>query len=767
MQRKTVSVRAEKELRALAQHPPSASGDAARMKGDSVMRSTAHRFVLIAALCLCSLLLAVGSAGPAGAGRTAPAAGSSLRGAAAPLSPAFLRSLVSPPLGTRSSAVGHGLGSTPGPQDFRYARGLQVPAASGAHPHAAAPSSYDLRTLNRVTSVKDQDPYGTCWSFASLGSLESGLMPGETWDFSENNMVVRSGFGPFSDGAYDHGGQIWMSTAYLVRWGGPVTESQDPYGGTSPAGLTPSKHVQEINWIPPRGSALDNDNLKNAVMAYGGADVSMGWYGSSSGSSYYNASTASYYYNGTSGTNHEVLVVGWNDSYAASNFATTPAGNGAFLVKNSWGTGWGSNGYFWASYYDSRFACNSNPSAVFSGAQPTTNYSGIYQYDPLGDCNEWGFSSSTAWFANVFTAQSTASVAAVGFYTMTPGTSYEVHTGSSLAAKTLRTSGTLAYMGYHTVTLPAAVGITSGQAFAVVVKVTSPGTTYPIAYEYPIAGYSGSATAQPGQSYVSSAGSSWTDLTTQVGNANVCLKAYTTGSAPTPTPTPSPSPTPTPTPTPSPSPSPSPGINVTAPTGTASYAVGASLAVSWTTSSAVSSGEFGVWARSPGGGWYIGQTLAAGGGTSFSTSIALSIPTGSGYQAIVAWRATPGSGAWTSFGTSPGSFTVTSGTAVNINVTAPTGLRSYHFAASLTVSWTTGSAVSSGEFGVWARSAYGGWYIGKSVAANGSSSYATTLTLLVPFGSGYQAIVAYRPTLGSGAWTTFGTSPGWFTVIAR
>ena len=37
-------------------------------------------------------------------------------------------------------------------------------------------------------------------------------MPGETWDFSENNMVVRSGFGPFSDGAYDHGGQIWMST---------------------------------------------------------------------------------------------------------------------------------------------------------------------------------------------------------------------------------------------------------------------------------------------------------------------------------------------------------------------------------------------------------------------------------------------------------------------------------------------------------------------------------------------------------------------------
>ena len=476
--------------------------------------------------------LAVGTAAPAGAGGATPPAAGAPHGSAAPLNPAFLPYVVSPPIIAPSSAAGgHGLGDIPGPQDFSYTRGMQVPGARGT-----PPATYDLRTLGKVSSVKDQGATGACWAFAALGSLESCLLPGETSDFSENNMVLNSGFGPFADGPYDSGGGIWMSTAYLVRWGGPVNESEDPYGGASPPGLTARKHVQEVDWIPFRGSATDNDNIKNAVMQYGAAEVSMSWPGSSEGDSYYNAATASYYYNGSEFVGHAVLIVGWDDNYPAANFATAPAGNGAFIVKNSWGAGWGSNGYFYVSYYDSKFGRDGSPTAVFDNAEPTTNYSGIYQYDPLGDCSEYGFSGSTGWFANVFTASSTASLSAVGFYTLAPGTSYEVYTGSSLATKTLRTSGTQAYMGYHTVTLPAPVAVTSGQPFAVAVKVTSPGTTDPIAFEAPYSGYSSAATAQAGQSYVSSTGSSWTDLTTRITNANVCLKAYTTGSGPTPIP---------------------------------------------------------------------------------------------------------------------------------------------------------------------------------------------------------------------------------------
>ena len=73
--------------------------------------------------------------------------------------------------------------------------------------------------------------------------------------------------------------------------------------------------------------------------------------------------------------------MGWDDSYPASNFATTPPGNGALLVRNSWGTSWGQGGYFWLSYYDS--VCPTE-SVAFYGVEPTTNYTRIYQYDPLG-----------------------------------------------------------------------------------------------------------------------------------------------------------------------------------------------------------------------------------------------------------------------------------------------------------------------------------------------------------------------------------------------
>ena len=121
---------------------------------------------------------------------------------------------------------------------------------------------------------------------------------------------------------------------------------------------------------------------------------------------------------------------------------------------------------------------------------------------------------------------------------------------------------------------------------------------------------------------------------------------------------------------------------------------------------------------------------------------------------------------WGGTGLSATSFAV-SVAAPRITVTAPTGTRSYARGSSLTVSWTTTPAAAAGEFGVWARSAGGGLYIGKLVPASGAASYATSLILAVPTGSGYQAIVAWRATAGSGAWTSFGTSPGSFEVTGK
>ena len=298
------------------------------------MRQAVHHVALVAALCLCSVLVAVGTAVPAGASSSTPLNGRGLDVSAAPLNPAFLSSLVSPPIGEQSRRTSAPPWATyPVRQDFSYATGMQMPSMRDFGP---LPATYDLRTFGRVTSVKNQNPRGTCWAFASCGSLESCLLPGETWDFSEDNMVLQSGFDTGGD-PYDHGG----NRRHVHRLPGPLGRPCDRKPGRvqrrlTPPGLTPSKHVQEVDLIPARGSALDNDNIKNAVMQYGGAYVSMGWYDSA-----YNATTKSYYYSGSSGTNHGVLIVGWNDNYAAANFVTAPPGNGAVHRQEQLGYGVG------------------------------------------------------------------------------------------------------------------------------------------------------------------------------------------------------------------------------------------------------------------------------------------------------------------------------------------------------------------------------------------------------------------------------------------
>ncbi len=110
--------------------------------------------------------------------------------------------------------------------------------------------------------------------------------------------------------------------------------------------------------------------------------------------------------------------------------------------------------------------------------------------------------------------------------------------------------------------------------------------------------------------------------------------------------------------------------------------------------------------------------------------------------------------------------TTTTMTAPRINITAPTGIGGYASTQSVTARWTTSRNVAGGEFGAWVRSPQGGWYATKLVAANGSS-FSTALSVTgVPAGLGYEVIVAYRPMAGTGAFTSWATSPGSFSVHA-
>ena len=103
-----------------------------------------------------------------------------------------------------------------------------------------------------------------------------------------------------------------------------------------------------------------------------------------------------------------------------------------------------------------------------------------------------------------------------------------------------------------------------------------------------------------------------------------------------------------------------PVTTISTPSGSSSYAKGASVTVKWTTNIAISDGEFGVWARSGSQNWYDYKPVTPNGSNSYILGLTLDTAVaGSGYNAIVAWRPIAGSGTWGSWGTSPGTFTVT------------------------------------------------------------------------------------------------------------
>jgi C1A family cysteine protease len=395
---------------------------------------------------------------------------------------------------------------------------------------SSTPAYYDLRILNRVTPVKDQDRLGTCWIFATYGSLESYLKPEESWDFSENSLknllIVASPEG--FDISPSDGGNHFKTTAYLARWDGPVAESDDPYSPysiTSSYDLSSQKHVQNVLFLSDRKDSLDNTEIKQAVQNYGAIYTSLYF-----NNTFYSPTNCSYYYNGSSGSNHGVDIVGWNDSFDRHKFSVIPPGDGAFIIKNSWGSNWGDDGYFYVSYYDSKIGTSNS---CFMAESPD-NYKFIYQYDPLGWTSALGYSNPSAWCANIFTAKSNEILKAVSFYTTDSNSTYELYIYTNSESNPINQlgsifskNGTISKAGYHTIPLNSGVQLKAGQKFSIVLKLTNPEYNYPIVIEKPISRWSSKAKANTGESFISSNGITWTDITTYYSNTNVCVKAFT------------------------------------------------------------------------------------------------------------------------------------------------------------------------------------------------------------------------------------------------
>lgn len=470
---------------------------------------------------------------------------------AAPQSPAFIAYLEGMNLaGKGETEVEHGLGAMPSP----FYRPELNDAKMDILSIQEFNDTFDLRDEDKVTPVRDQGHFGTCWAHGSLASLESYLLPEENRSFSPKNMVNLDGF----DRGENDGGQIYMAAAYLTRWNGPVNEETDPYpikNWTSSKEYPPEFHVQDVIVYPGRTTGNDTASIKAGLMQWGAASVGFYW-----NNSFYNPPSYGYYQpesakNLIPGGGHIVSLIGWNDTFPASGFQEMPPGDGAWIVKNSWGSDWGDKGYFYVSYYDKYFGSISKPGdnyyeTAFVTGEPVDNYDQVYLHDPLGDCDEYYIGDpKTGTIASRYHATDSGNISAIGFFTTDVNTRYKAeiyrHTDDGpIGTKATEFEGNLTVMGYHTVSLPKGdeVPVEKGEYFSIVLYLENEVYGYPIAMERPIKGYSSNATANPQETYYLDINTgNFVDLTDYNPNISACLRAYVSSvSVPTPTPTPEP-----------------------------------------------------------------------------------------------------------------------------------------------------------------------------------------------------------------------------------
>ena len=494
-------------------------------------------------------------------------------------------------LPTTALAVGLGQGNANKPAEIRsgyipmdfvggraitdaYVRG-DSETVNNLSPHktrATLPSSYDSRNYGYITSVKNQNPYGTCWTFGTMAPIEAymikhGIINKDTgaaattsMDLSEYHlawfnytnaydklgMLTGDSSKPVGSTFLDLGGNGAMATFTLMRWAGPASEATSAlkYSNASTSGLNSQyaynynvAHVTDVTWIP----TANRNAVKEAIMEYGAATISYyhaDTYLNSSTGAYCFKQSAAYGSNNYQYANHAVTVVGWDDNYSKSNFKSSygPSSNGAWIIKNSWGSSWGKSGYFYLSYEDT---ASLNDTCYFYKVANLDNYANCYQYDGTGNFVNYQSMGNNCQIANVFTAKGTQSLQAVAIAPWDEATTYTLKiyknpTTGNPSSGTLMTTqnGYFEYSGYFTIPLYNPVALSAGDTFSVVFTLSTPSAD-PDDGKYVHIPYDATAETSwtkwthanhGNSSYYKEANGSWTDVPN---NGDFRIKAYT------------------------------------------------------------------------------------------------------------------------------------------------------------------------------------------------------------------------------------------------
>lgn len=196
----------------------------------------------------------------------------------------------------------------------------------------ATRAAFDWRTPNKVTPVRNQGGCGSCWAFASLGAYEGSyaIRNNQLVDAAEQDVLSCSGSGSC-------GGGWWAGVFdWLIR-DGAATEASYPYTASDTAcNASAANSYRAVAWgyVKPDASIPSVSEMKAALCAHGPLAVAV------LVTPAFQAYTSGVFNEHAPGTsiNHGVTLIGWSDAKKA------------WLIKNSWGPGWGLSGYMWIAY---------------------------------------------------------------------------------------------------------------------------------------------------------------------------------------------------------------------------------------------------------------------------------------------------------------------------------------------------------------------------------------------------------------------------------